>query len=48
MRCKITNLQLSEENFKEKEKLITGPDGGLTTGQTDRMTVRRKITLTLT
>jgi hypothetical protein len=31
---KITNLQMSKENFKEKEKLVTGPDCGLTPGQT--------------
>jgi hypothetical protein len=30
----ITNPQLSKENFKEKEKLVMGPDGGLTPGQT--------------
>jgi hypothetical protein len=45
---KITNQQLSKENFKEKEKLVTGPDCGLTPGQTSRVTVGRKITLTLT
>jgi hypothetical protein len=44
-RYKITNPQLSKENFKEKEKLVTDPDGGLTPG---RLTVGRKITLTLT
>jgi hypothetical protein len=42
------NLQLSKENFKEKEKLVTGPDGGLTPGRAGRLTVGRKITLTLT
>jgi hypothetical protein len=42
-RYKITNPQLSKENFKEKEKLVTGPDGGLTPGQTGRLTVGRKI-----
>jgi hypothetical protein len=26
----VLNPQLSKENFKEKEKLFTGPDGGLT------------------
>jgi hypothetical protein len=31
---KITNSQLSKENFKEKQKLVTGRDGGLTPGQT--------------
>jgi hypothetical protein len=44
---KITNLQLSKENFKEKEKLVTRPDDGLTPEQTGRLTVGRKITLTL-
>jgi hypothetical protein len=47
-RYKIPNPQLSKENFKEKEKLMTGPDGSLTPGQTDRLTVGRNITLTLT
>jgi hypothetical protein len=45
---KITNSQLSKENFKKKEKLVTGPDGGLTPGQTDRLTFCRNITLTST
>jgi hypothetical protein len=45
---KITNSQLSKENFKKKEKLVTGLDDGLTPGQTGRLTVGRKITLTLT
>jgi hypothetical protein len=45
---KITNLHLSKENFKEKEKLVMDPDCGLTPGQADRLTVCRKITLTLT
>jgi hypothetical protein len=40
---KITNPQLSDKNFKEKEKLLTGPECGLTPG----LTVSRKITLTL-
>jgi hypothetical protein len=31
-RYKITNPQLSKVNFKEKEKLVTGPDGGVTPG----------------
>jgi hypothetical protein len=44
----MTNLQLSKENLKEKEKLVTGPDGGLTPGQTGQLTVGRKITSTLT
>jgi hypothetical protein len=35
-----------KEHFKEGEKLVTGPDYGLTLGQTDRLTVGRKITLT--
>jgi hypothetical protein len=47
-RYKITDPQLSKENFKEKEKLFTGPDGGLTPGQTGRLTVCRKIALALT
>jgi hypothetical protein len=45
---KITNPQLSKEDFKEKDKLVTGPNCGLTPGQTGRLTVGRKITLTLT
>jgi hypothetical protein len=47
-RYKITNPQLSKENFKEKEKLVTSSDGGLTPEQTDQLTFSRKITLTLT
>jgi hypothetical protein len=47
-RHKITNPQLSKKHFKEKEKLVMGPDGGLTPRQTGRRTVGRKITLTLT
>jgi hypothetical protein len=43
-----TKLQLSKEHFKEKEKLVTCTDGGLTPGQTSLLTVGRKITLTLT
>jgi hypothetical protein len=43
----IANLQLSKENFTKKEKLVMGPDGGLTLGQTGLLTVGRKITLTL-
>jgi hypothetical protein len=39
---------VSKENFKKKEKLVTGPDGGLTPGQTGRLTVGRNINLTLT
>jgi hypothetical protein len=42
-RYKITNPQLSKENFKENEKLVTGPDGGLTPGQTGRLTVGHNI-----
>jgi hypothetical protein len=45
---KITNPQLSKENFKEKEKLVKGPDCSLTLGQTGRLTVGSKITLALT
>jgi hypothetical protein len=41
------NPQMSKENFKGKEKFVTGPNGGLTLGQTGRLTVGRKITLTL-
>jgi hypothetical protein len=44
----VTNQQLSKENFKEEENLVTVPDCALTPGQTGRMTVDRKITLTLT
>jgi hypothetical protein len=46
----ITNPQLSKDNFKEKEKKNWSrvPDGGLTPGQTGRLTVGRKIKLTLT
>jgi hypothetical protein len=45
----ITNPQLSEENLKEKEKenWSRDPDGGLTPGQTGRLTVSQ-MTLTLT
>jgi hypothetical protein len=32
----------------KKEKLVMGPDGGLTPGQTGRLTINRKITLILT
>jgi hypothetical protein len=32
---------LPKENFKEKEKLVMGPDGGLTAGQTGQLTVGR-------
>jgi hypothetical protein len=39
--------KLSKENLKEKEKLVTGPDCGLTPGQTGRVTVGRKKILTL-
>jgi deoxyhypusine synthase len=44
---KITNAQVSKENFKENESFVTGVDGDLTPGQTERMTVGRKITLAL-
>jgi hypothetical protein len=40
-------MKLSKEDFKEKEKLVTGPDGALTPGQTGRLTIGRMITLTL-
>jgi hypothetical protein len=46
-RYKITNPRLCKENFKGKEKLVTGPDGGLTPGQTGRVTVCRKMSLTI-
>jgi hypothetical protein len=46
-RYKITNPQLSKDNFKEKEKSVTGLYGGLTPRQTGRLTVGHKITLTL-
>jgi hypothetical protein len=39
---------MPKENFKVKEKFVTGPGGGLTSGQTGRLTVGRKMTLTLT
>jgi hypothetical protein len=41
-------MRLSKENFKEEVKLVTGLDCGLTPGQSGRLTVGRKITLTLT
>jgi hypothetical protein len=44
---KIMNRQLSKEKFKEKEKLVTGPDSG-PPGQTGQLTIGRKITLTST
>jgi hypothetical protein len=47
-RHKLTNPQLSKENLKEKEKLVTGHDDDLTPGQTGRLPVGRKMTLTLT
>jgi hypothetical protein len=31
--------QLSKEYFKEKEKLVTGPDFGLIPGETDQLTI---------
>jgi hypothetical protein len=39
-------MQMSEGNFKEKEKSITDPDGRLTPRQTGRLTVGRKLTST--
>jgi hypothetical protein len=45
-RHKIRNPRLSKQNFKEKGNWSRGPDGGLTPGQTGRLTVGRKITLT--
>jgi hypothetical protein len=47
-RYTLTNSQLSKENFKEKVESITGPGCGLTPGETGRLTVGCKITLTLT
>jgi hypothetical protein len=47
-RYKITNPQLSEGNFKEKEKLVAVQDGRLTPKQTGRLTVGRKLTSTST
>jgi hypothetical protein len=38
---------VSKENLKEKEKLVMGPDDGLTPGQTGRLIIGRKVTLTL-
>jgi hypothetical protein len=38
--------KLSKENLKEKEKLVRAPDGGLTPGQTGRLTEGFKITFT--
>jgi hypothetical protein len=46
-RHKRINPQLSKENFKEKEKSVTGSDCDLTPGQAGRLTVGCKITLTL-
>jgi hypothetical protein len=39
---------VSKENFKEKEELVTGPDGDLTPRQSGRLTVGSKMTLTMT
>jgi hypothetical protein len=39
---------MSKENFKEKEKLVAGPDGGLKPEPSGRLTVGPKIALTLT
>jgi hypothetical protein len=38
---------MSKENFNEKDKLFTGPDCGLASGQNGRLTVGHKVTLTL-
>jgi hypothetical protein len=35
------NKPVTEENLKEKRKLVTSTDGGLTPGQTGRLTVDR-------
>jgi hypothetical protein len=35
-----------EDKLQEREKLVMGPDGGLTPEQTGRLTVDSKITLT--
>jgi hypothetical protein len=45
-RYKITNPLMSKENLKGEDKLVTGPDGSLTPGQTGRLTVGHKITST--
>jgi hypothetical protein len=45
---KIPNAQLSKENFKTKQTLVTGSDRVLAPGQTGRLTVGHKITLTFT
>jgi hypothetical protein len=45
---KITNRQLSKENFEEKEKLVAGQDGCLTPRRTGRLIVGRKLTSTTT
>jgi hypothetical protein len=41
-------LQLSKENFKEKEKLVAVADGYLTPRRTGRLTVGRNVTFTST
>jgi hypothetical protein len=41
---KITNPQLSKENFTEKDKMAAVPDGCLTPRRTGRLTVGRNIT----
>jgi hypothetical protein len=39
---------MSKDNFKQKEKKSWPvPDGGLTPGQTGRLTIRHKMTFTL-
>jgi hypothetical protein len=49
VRYKITNLQSSKENLKEKKKNWSRfPDGRLTPRRTGRLTVDRNVTLTLT
>jgi hypothetical protein len=45
-RYKTTNPQLSKGNFKEKEKLVAGPDGLPAPRQTGRLTVGRILTST--
>jgi hypothetical protein len=47
-RYKITNMQLSEGNFEEKEKLVTCLRWAPDTGQNGRLIVGRKLTSTST
>jgi hypothetical protein len=47
-RYKITNTQMSEGNFKEKENWSKVTDGRLTPRQTGRLAVGRKLTSTST